>query len=156
MAEYRSGHFAEAYDMLIAAANGESNNPHVVGTSPFYRALSLYRQGKENEARRLATEAASKMKPLHKDEKNPLANDASPDDLILWLAYREARSLITFEPAPAATTQTDRNDGATGIHPIGFPRRRFRNPPVGRGDEPKGIEERTGMEGSLSRRSRVS
>ena len=69
--------------------------------SAFYRAMSLFRQGKENEARRLATEAASKMKPLPRDEKNPLAGDANPDDLILWLAYKEAKELIKFDVSPA-------------------------------------------------------
>ena len=48
-------------------------NYYVAGTSALYRAMSLFRQGKENEARQLALEAASKMRPLPKDEKNPLA-----------------------------------------------------------------------------------
>jgi hypothetical protein len=68
----------------------------------FYRAMSLFRQGKENEARRLATEAAAKMKPLPKDEANPLAGGNDIDDLILWLAYKEARAVIKFDAAPAA------------------------------------------------------
>jgi hypothetical protein len=38
MAEYRSGHFAEADAALIAAVTGGKGNPHVVGTSGFYRA----------------------------------------------------------------------------------------------------------------------
>ena len=77
MAEYRSGHFAEADAALIAAAKGDENNPHVAGTSALYRAMSLFRQGKEDEARKLATAAAAKMKPLPKDEKDPLAGNAS-------------------------------------------------------------------------------
>ena len=48
-----------------------------VGVLP---AMSLFRQGKEDEARQLAIEAASKMKPVPKDEKNPLGGNASPDD----------------------------------------------------------------------------
>jgi hypothetical protein len=64
--------------------------------------MSLFRQGKEKEGRQLALEAASKMKPIPKDEKNPLADNASEDDLILWMAYKEARALIQFEPAPSA------------------------------------------------------
>ena len=67
------------------------------GTAAFYRAMSLFRQGKKDEARRLATEAAGKMKPLPADEKNPLARIAAFVDgggdqefLILWLAYQEA------------------------------------------------------------------
>ena len=35
--------------------------------------MSLFRQGKPDEARKLATDAAAKMRPLPKDEKNPLA-----------------------------------------------------------------------------------
>src|SRR5260370_24286645 len=48
--------------------------------------MSLFRQGKHDEARKLAIAAAAKMKPLPKDEQNPLANGAYYDDLILWLA----------------------------------------------------------------------
>ena len=80
----------------------------MVGTSAFYRAMSLFRQGKEKEARQLAIEAASAMKPLPKDEKNPLADDAGHDDLIVWMAYKEARALIEFEPAPADPGATQR------------------------------------------------
>jgi tetratricopeptide (TPR) repeat protein len=102
MAEYRSGRFAEADARLLAAANGGISSPSVVLTAAFYRALSLYRQGKENEARQLATEAAVKMKPLPKDEANPLAGGKDADDLILWLAYKEAKAMIKFDAAPAA------------------------------------------------------
>jgi hypothetical protein len=100
MAEYRSGHFAEADAALLAAGDGAKDNPPVTVTSNFYRAMSLFRQGKNKEARKLATEAAATMKPLPKDEKNPLAGGASPDDLMLWLAYKEAKGLIPFDAAP--------------------------------------------------------
>ena len=60
----------------------------------------MFRQGKEDEDRKLATEAAARMKPLPKDEKNPLAGGASADDLTLWLAYKEAKGLIEFDAAP--------------------------------------------------------
>jgi hypothetical protein len=66
MAEYRSGHFAEADSALLAAANGAKADLLAAGTSSFYRAMSLFRQGKENEARKLATEATARMKPLPK------------------------------------------------------------------------------------------
>src|SRR5262249_49849612 len=68
MAEYRSGHFAEADAALIAADKAGKGHPNISGTSAFYRAMSLFRQGKEDKARQLASEAASKMKPLPKDE----------------------------------------------------------------------------------------
>ena len=62
--------------------------------------MSLFRQGKNDEARKLALAAAAKMKPLLKDEQNPLANIAIPDDLILWLAYKEAKAMLKFEATP--------------------------------------------------------
>ncbi len=96
MAEYRCGHFAEADAALLAATTGARNNRHVAGPSAFFRAMSLFRQGKPEEARKLATEAA-KMVRLPKDEKNPLAGNATHDDLILWLASKEAKALIQWE-----------------------------------------------------------
>ena len=63
--------------------------------------MSLFRQGKNDEARKLAIAAAAKMKPLPDDEQNPLSGSASLDDLILWLAYKEAKAMIKFDAAPA-------------------------------------------------------
>jgi eukaryotic-like serine/threonine-protein kinase len=73
----------------------------VTGIAAFYRAMSLFRQGKEEEARKLALAAAAKMKPLPQDEQNPLANEANHDDLILWLAYKEAKAIIQFDEKKA-------------------------------------------------------
>jgi hypothetical protein len=61
--------------------------------------MSWFRQGKHDEARKLALAAAATMKPLPKDEQNPLANHATHDDLILWLAYKEAKAMLKFEAA---------------------------------------------------------
>jgi tetratricopeptide (TPR) repeat protein len=97
MAEYRSGNFYEADVALLAAMESRKDNPHIAGTSAFYRALSLLRQGKPDEARQLATQAAAKMKPLPKDAKNPLAGGGYPDDPILWMAYKEAKDAIKFD-----------------------------------------------------------
>ena len=82
MAEYRSGHFAEADAALTAAMNDPGKNNTVSSTSAFYRAMGLFRQGKTDLARKLATEAAAKMKPLPVDEQKPLlggADDERPD-----------------------------------------------------------------------------
>jgi len=89
-------------EALNAAAEGGKNNPYLSGMSAFYRALSLFRQGKEAEARRLATEAVAKMKPLPMDDLNPLAMSASPDDLILWMAYKEACRMSGSPGMPSA------------------------------------------------------
>ena len=101
MAEYRSGNAASADLALLAAAKEAPLNPHVTGTSAFYRAMSLFRQGEKDEARKLAIAAAAKMQPLPKDENNPLASGDTQEYLIMWLAYKEAKSLIKFDAAPA-------------------------------------------------------
>jgi serine/threonine protein kinase len=100
MGEYRCGHFALADAALLAVEKADKTPYYLTVTSSFYRAMSLFHQGKKDEARRLATEAAAKMKPLPKDEKNPMADNAYNDDLILWMAYKEAKTLIQFEAAP--------------------------------------------------------
>ena len=69
----------------------------MTGIAAFYRAMSLFRQGKEAEARLLALAAVATMKPLPKDEQNPLAGEANHDDLILWLAYKEAKGMMKFD-----------------------------------------------------------
>jgi WD40 repeat protein len=101
MAEYRSGNAAAAEEALLGAEKAGPNNPMANGIAAFYRAMSLFRQGKADEARELAIAATARMKPLPKDEQNPFANGAYHDDLILWLAYKEAKALIKFDAAPA-------------------------------------------------------
>ncbi len=107
MAEYRSGNYAAAREALVAAAAAGPNNARATGIAAFYRAMSLFRQGKEKEARKLALAAVAKMKPLPKDDQNPLANKATHDDLILWLAYKEAKAMIQFDAAPTAPATPD-------------------------------------------------
>ena len=46
------------------------------------------------------------MKPLPKDEKKPLTDDEN--DLILWMAYKEAKTMIKFDPPAAVSTQPDK------------------------------------------------
>jgi hypothetical protein len=70
--------------------------------------MSLFRQGKPDEARKLAIAAAAKMKSLPKDQQNPFANGAYYDDLILWLAYKEAKALIEFEAVPPLKGKNDK------------------------------------------------
>jgi hypothetical protein len=105
MAEYRSTNDAAAQEALLAAANANPSDPQVTGMAAFYRAMSLCRQGKHDEARKLALAAASKMKPLPKDEQNPLANIVGADGLIMWLAYKEAKAVIQFDATAAPRAQ---------------------------------------------------
>jgi serine/threonine protein kinase len=101
MAEYRGGDNAACEATLLAAEEAGKNNACVKGISAFYRAMSLHQRGRVDEARKLAIETAAKMKPLPADEQNPLGVDAYHDDLILWLAYKEAKALIGFDAPPA-------------------------------------------------------
>jgi serine/threonine protein kinase len=97
MAEYRSGRYAEAVEALTAAeaVTAETWHPEIVrSTAGFYRVMTLFQQGKPEEARTLFTATETTMKPFPADEKNPLAGQADHDDLILWLAYKEARALL--------------------------------------------------------------
>ena len=109
MAEYRSGNDAAADQALRdAAAKAGSNNPMVTGIAAFYRALSLFRQGKQDEARALASAAAAKLQPLPRDENNPLVGAANHDDLILWLAYKEVQALTQPAATPPPQVENDK------------------------------------------------
>ena len=90
------------------AAKADPSNPQVTGMAAFDRAMSLFRQGKHDEARALALAAAATMKPLLKDEQIPLANPGSHDDLILWLAYKEAKALIHFDATTPPKAEKDK------------------------------------------------
>jgi tetratricopeptide (TPR) repeat protein len=90
MSEFRNGHLIEADAALMGAMKTGNQNPSVWSTSAFYRAMNLFRQGKPDEARKLASEAATKMKPLPQEQKNHFRND----ELIVWMAYKEAKELL--------------------------------------------------------------
>ncbi len=104
MAEYRSGNYLAADAALATAAETASqtrrSRPNVEGVASFYRAMSLCKQDRQTEARTLLTATEAKMKPWPADEKNPLAGSqhSGADELILWLACKEARALLN---APA-------------------------------------------------------
>jgi eukaryotic-like serine/threonine-protein kinase len=100
MAEFRNGHFAAADEALLSATKA-GKDVNAAGISAFYRAMSLFQLGKKVEAREVAIKAATLMKPLPKDEQNPMLDGATPDHLVLWLAYKEAKARIGFDPPPA-------------------------------------------------------
>jgi cellobiose-specific phosphotransferase system component IIA len=94
MAEYRHGNFAAADQALSAAEEAGKNNHWVKDASRFFHAMSLFRQGKEAEARQLFAEAEAQMKPLPADERQPLANGADLNDVVVWIAHKEAKALL--------------------------------------------------------------
>jgi serine/threonine protein kinase/Flp pilus assembly protein TadD len=97
MAEYRNGNFERA-DAAFLSAMKNPTEYRIKGISAIYHVMSLFRQNKLDEARKFAAQAALVMKPFPKDDNNPLASaDVNADDLILWMAYKEANRLIKFD-----------------------------------------------------------
>lgn len=79
---------------LTAAELAGKDNRHVRDTARFFHAMSLFQQGKAAEARMVFAEAEAEMKPLPADARQPFADGATPDDLIVWLADKEAETLL--------------------------------------------------------------
>ena len=96
MAEFRSDLFGEADATLAQLTDPDKHNPIVASSAASYRAMSLFRQGKKDEARKLAAATAERMKPLPADDQNPLGDGEGHEELITWLAYKEAKALIQF------------------------------------------------------------
>jgi hypothetical protein len=101
MAEFRNGNHEAAEEQLRTAvetaadtAPGVDALANIQGTSDYYRAMSLFKQGKEEEARTLFATTAESMRPCPADELHPLPDGCDHDHLILWLAYKEARELL--------------------------------------------------------------
>lgn len=93
MAEYRRGNYTAADEALIAAEKETPIN------SGFFRAMSLFRQARTEEAKLLFERTAAGMPSLPDDDQNPLAGGATGDRITTWLAYREAAQLIGIERA---------------------------------------------------------
>jgi hypothetical protein len=99
MAAFRAEQYDDANRSLIAAEEAlqrpeDPRRSFIEGTGGYYRAMSLFHQGKESDARQLYRATLAKMKPLPVDGQAPLADGATHDDLILWLAYKEAKALL--------------------------------------------------------------
>ena len=95
IAQYRAGEDGDAAVTLRGLIGDRSR---ISVTSAFYLAMALSLQGKDAEARRVATEAIPRMRPLPRDEANPLDGGANHDDLILWMACKEATLLLKIDP----------------------------------------------------------
>jgi hypothetical protein len=99
LAEYRNGHYARAEQALRKAelaAGTDTDFSETRGSARVFRAMSLARQNRSEEAQALFHEVEAEMPPLPKDERRPLANGkiADHDLLFYWLACKEAKSLI--------------------------------------------------------------
>ncbi|PHR97024.1 MAG: hypothetical protein COA78_28070, partial [Blastopirellula sp.] len=113
MAEHRNGNYTQADETLAGAVTlaasfeNKKLRSRIETTANFYRTMSLFQQGKPDEARTLFTATEAKMKPLPADEKNPFVNDENHNDLIMWLAYKEAKALLAEFGTPGTTSDPD-------------------------------------------------
>lgn len=64
--------------------------------------MCLSQQGSDDEARALSTATTAKRKRLPADERNAFPANTNHNDLILWLAYKEAKALIGSQETPPA------------------------------------------------------
>jgi eukaryotic-like serine/threonine-protein kinase len=104
LAEYRNGQYAAAEKTLFTAERTAGEHHDLEGTAGLFRAMSLYRQDKTEEARKLFGHAEAQIPSLPKDETKPIVDGklASRDEIIRWLAYKEAKALIDSPSAPVA------------------------------------------------------
>jgi len=102
MAEYRNGQYAAAERTLAIAEQTAATRDDIKGTAGLFRAMSVFRQDRPEEARQLFTQASAQMPPFPEDERKPHADGRPLDQnlLILWLAYKEAKALIEGPPSP--------------------------------------------------------
>ena len=107
MAEFRSGHLAAADEALRSAETGpDVTAAGIVAFLP-PPCAALYRQGKQDEAREVAERAAAAMTPLPRDDQGPMAGHSNADNMILWLACKEARAMIGLAKPHAAPAKPD-------------------------------------------------
>ena len=96
MIEYRSGLYTNADQDLAIAGQPATESRYVLPTAGFFRAMCLYRENRPAEARQAFAQAESQMPAYPKGSNRPLVagKAASHDIVIVWLACREAKSLL--------------------------------------------------------------
>ncbi len=99
LAQYRIGQFSAAEQSIVLAEQTMGNQDDLQGIAHLFHAMTLFRQERPDEARRLFSQAEAQMPPLPKDEGKPSVDGRhlSHNVLIWWLAYKEAKSLITAQ-----------------------------------------------------------
>ena len=102
LAEYRKGQFTNAERTLTTAEQSMRGSPELLGTARLLRAMSMFREGRPEEARKLFSQAEAQIPPLPRDESKPRVDGGQVDQnfVICWMAYKEAKALI--EPPSTA------------------------------------------------------
>ena len=99
MAEYRAGRYAEAEAALLNAEGvsirqRSSYQKSIQGTAQLYRAMALAKRGRREDARQLVSQVAETMNPLPADDRQLVVGGIDVNDLVLWLAYKEAEAQV--------------------------------------------------------------
>jgi tetratricopeptide (TPR) repeat protein len=106
LAEYRNSQYALAERTMSAVeeTDGDHDGPDDSReTARLFRAMSLFKQDKLEEARKVFSQAEAIMPPLPKDENRPIIEGKSfgRDWIVMWLAYKEAKELMEGRPPEA-------------------------------------------------------
>ncbi|HAB17479.1 MAG TPA: hypothetical protein DCE44_13635, partial [Verrucomicrobiales bacterium] len=102
MAEYRNGQYAAAEQTLLVTEQLAQKllsgrfRLEIQETARLFRAMSLFKQGRLEEARKLWRQVEAQMPPFPDDVSKPLdrGQPTRCDRLICWLVYKEAKALL--------------------------------------------------------------
>jgi tetratricopeptide (TPR) repeat protein len=96
MAEYRNGQYKAAELSITAAEQKAGDHDDIVGIAHMFHTMTLFREDRAQEARKLFSQAEAQMPSLPKDQTKPIVDGRplSHDLLIWWLAYKEAKSVL--------------------------------------------------------------
>ncbi|HSY17854.1 MAG TPA: tetratricopeptide repeat protein [Candidatus Acidoferrales bacterium] len=97
LAEYRNGDYANAEQVLAVAAQTAGKYQEIPWTAGLFRAMCLFQLGRTDEARQLFTQSETQMPAFPQDPHKPVIHGktASHDVIVGWLAYKEAKSLLS-------------------------------------------------------------
>ncbi|HEV2209895.1 MAG TPA: serine/threonine-protein kinase [Verrucomicrobiae bacterium] len=101
LAEYRNGQYSNA-EQSITIAEQTAGDDEVQGIAHMFHAMTVYRQNRPAEARKILMQAEAQMPSLPRDQSKPVVEgrDFDHDVLIWWMSYKEAKALLE---GPAAT-----------------------------------------------------
>jgi hypothetical protein len=96
LAEYRNGQYSAAERSLTIAEQTVGDHDDIQGIAHMFHAMTIFRQGRVEEARKLFSQAAAQVPPLPKDESKPIVDGRTFDHdlLIWWMSYKEAKALL--------------------------------------------------------------
>jgi serine/threonine protein kinase/Leucine-rich repeat (LRR) protein/Flp pilus assembly protein TadD len=99
MAEFRAGNDAAAEAAFRQAEQLAETQPElqqfIRTPSRFFRSMILFRNGKEEEAEKLFRTTEAEMQPVPEKGEQLLPLRVTQDELLCWLAHREAKALLS-------------------------------------------------------------